>query len=108
GDYETSLSVLKNIKKFDTDIRSKSGFMVGLGETKDEILETMKDLRYSDVDFLTIGQYLQPTKNHVEIKKYYTPEEFEDFRKIAEEVGFEHVESGPLVRSSYHAEKAFC
>ena len=108
GNYKTSLSVLKNIKKFDADIRSKSGFMVGLGETKAEILETMKDLRYSDVEFLTIGQYLQPTKNHAETKKYYTPKEFEDLGKIAKEMGFEHVESGPLVRSSYHAEKAFC
>ena len=67
----------------------------------------MKDLRNSDVDFLTIGQYLQPSKNHIEIKKYYTPKEFEQFKETALEKGFKHVESGPLVRSSYHAEKAF-
>jgi lipoic acid synthetase len=68
----------------------------------------MKDLRQSNVDFLTIGQYLQPTKDHAEIKKYYTPEEFDEFRKIAYDFGFKHVESGPLVRSSYHAQRAFC
>ncbi len=106
GDYETSLSVLKNIKKFDANIKSKSGFMVGFGEIKDEIIETMSNLRSSDVEFLTIGQYLQPSKDHAEIKKYYTPAEFEEFGKIAKDMGFSHVESGPLVRSSYHAQDA--
>ena len=106
GNYSTSLRVLENIKKIDPNVRSKSGFMVGLGETKEEIIQTMKDLRNSKVDFLTIGQYLQPTKNHVEIKKYYTPEEFKEFENIANDMGFIHVESGPLVRSSYHAEKS--
>ena len=108
GDYKTSLNLLKNIKKINGNIKSKSGFMIGLGETKNQILKTLNDLKESNVDFLTIGQYLQPSKQHVEIKKYYTPEEFNDFKKIALGIGFKHVESGPLVRSSYHAEKAFC
>ncbi len=106
GDYDLSLKVLKSIKNFNPDVKSKSGFMVGLGENKDQIFSTMKDLRKVDVDFLTIGQYLQPSSSHAEIKKYYTPKEFKEFKKIALDMGFEHVESGPLVRSSYHAEKA--
>jgi lipoic acid synthetase len=81
--------------------------MVGLGESTEEIVKTMKDLRNASVDVLTIGQYLQPTKNHAEIKKYYPPEEFNELGKIALGLGFTHVESGPLVRSSYHAEKTF-
>jgi lipoic acid synthetase len=105
GDYKTSLVLLKNIKKINREIKTKSGFMVGLGETKNEIAQTFKDLRKSEVDFLTIGQYLQPTKNHAEIIKYYTPEEFDEFKEIAINLGFVHVESGPLVRSSYHAKK---
>ena len=107
GDYDTSLDVLKNVKKINENILSKSGFMIGLGETKDQIIETMKDLKSSDVDFLTIGQYLQPSRDHADIKKYYTPEEFEDFKQIALDLGFKHVESGPLVRSSYHAQDVF-
>jgi len=107
GDYHRSLKLLKNIKQFSKSIKSKSGFMVGIGETKDEIFQTMVDLRNVGVDFLTIGQYLQPSKNHVPIVKYYTPEEFLDFKKKALNIGFLHVESGPLVRSSYHAEQAF-
>ncbi|MDH7517386.1 MAG: lipoyl synthase [Candidatus Thermoplasmatota archaeon] len=106
GSYSTSLKVLENIKKIDKNIRTKSGFMVGLGENIGQILKTMSDLRSVDVDFLTIGQYLQPTKQHAEIKKYYTPDEFDEFKRIALGIGFRHVESGPLVRSSYHAEKA--
>jgi len=82
--------------------------MVGLGENKEQIVKMMQDLRDSDVDFLTIGQYLQPTRNHAEIKKYYTPKEFDEFKKTAMDLGFKHVESGPLVRSSYNAEEAIC
>ncbi len=108
GDYKISLQVLKNIKKFDGNMKSKSGFMIGLGETEDQIRKTMMDLREVDVDFLTIGQYLQPSREHAKIKKYYTPDEFERFKQMALDLGFHHVESGPLVRSSYHAEKAFC
>ena len=108
GNYDISLQLLRNIKNNDKNIKTKSGFMIGIGENRDQILKTMSDLRNANVDFLTIGQYLQPTREHIEIKKYYTPEEFDQIRKIGLDMGFEHVESGPLVRSSYHAEKAFC
>jgi len=106
GDYDKSLEVLKNIKNINKNVKTKSGFMVGLGENNEQILKTMKDLRTVGVDYLTIGQYLQPTRDHAEIKKYYSPEEFDGLKKIALDLGFEHVESGPLVRSSYHAERA--
>jgi len=106
GNYEISTDLLKNIKKINNKIKTKSGFMIGLGETKNQIMQTMTDLRKSDVDFLTIGQYLQPTKKHVGIKKYYTPTEFNEFKKMALNMDFKHVESGPLIRSSYHAERA--
>jgi len=106
GNYDVSMKLLRNIKNLDKNMRSKSGFMIGLGETRDQIIKTMKDLKNADVDFLTIGQYLQPTRNHAEIKKYYTPKEFDEFKEIAISMGFKHVESGPLVRSSYHAERA--
>lgn len=108
GDYKTSLVLLKNIKKINSNMKSKSGFMIGVGETEEQIVKTIRDLKEADVDFLTIGQYLQPTKEHVEIKKYYTPKEFDYFKNFALSIGFKHVESGPLVRSSYHAEKALC
>ena len=108
GNYQRSLDLLKDIKKINNDVKSKSGFMIGIGENKEQIIKTMQDLRKSDVDFLTIGQYLQPSKNHAEIMKYYTPEEFNEFKVIAVDLGFKHVESGPLVRSSYRAHKAFC
>jgi len=108
GDYKTSLVLLKNIKKINSNMKSKSGFMIGVGETEEQIVKTIRDLKEADVDFLTIGQYLQPTKEHVEIKKYYTPEEFDYFKNFALSMSFKHVESGPLVRSSYHAEKALC
>ena len=87
---------------------TKSGFLVGIGENWNQILKTMIDLRNSDVDFLTIGQYLQPSKKHTTIKKYYNPKEFKELKKIALDLGFKHVESGPLVRSSYHAADVFC
>jgi lipoic acid synthetase len=106
GDYQRSLSVLRIIKTIDKQMKTKSGFMTGLGETKEQILSTLQDLKTAQVDFLTIGQYLQPTKKHAEIKKYYTPDEFQELQKIAQSLGFTHVESGPLVRSSYHAASA--
>jgi lipoic acid synthetase len=106
GRYKTSLFLLKNIRIINENIKTKSGFMVGLGENKDNILKTMEDLIEAKVDFLTIGQYLQPTINHAKIIKYYTPEEFEELKTIALDMGFENVESGPLIRSSYHAERA--
>ena len=106
GDYNRSLYVLRIIKEMNNRIITKSGFMVGLGETNEQILKTMQDLKENGVDILTIGQYLQPTKNHAEVRKYYTPEEFTEFRDTAMDMGFKHVESAPLVRSSYHAEQA--
>src|SRR5262249_42184817 len=82
---------------------TKSGVMVGLGETTEEIIETMRDLRAVDCDVLTIGQYLQPSQRRLPVEKFYTPAEFEDFKRLGLEMGFRYVESGPLVRSSYHA-----
>ena len=104
GDYRRSLDMLKTIKTKERRIPTKSGFMIGLGETTEQILTTMHDLKNAEVDFLTIGQYLQPTRNHVEVKKYYLPEEFLELKNTALQLGFLHVESGPLVRSSYHAQ----
>jgi lipoic acid synthetase len=101
--YEWSLAVLRNAKVLWPGAITKSGLMVGLGENVDEVLEVMRDLRELDVDILTIGQYLQPTKQHIPIDRYYTPEAFETFQKSGIEMGFRWVESGPLVRSSYHA-----
>jgi lipoic acid synthetase len=101
--YDTSLEVLRMAKKLNPSGLTKSGLMVGLGETRDEIVETMRDLRAVDVDILTIGQYLQPTGKHVAIDRYYHPDEFAQLREDGFALGFSHVESGPLVRSSYHA-----
>ena len=102
--YEWALSTLDNAKKMNPNGLTKSGIMVGLGENDDEIVRTMGDLAELKVDILTIGQYLQPTRRHLPIIKYYKPEEFEKFREIGLEMGFRWVESGPLVRSSYRAE----
>lgn len=103
--YQWAEATLRNAKSLDPTVLTKSGIMVGLGETMDEVRETMRDLRAWDVDILTIGQYLQPTRNHLPIERYYRPEEFEALREFGEGIGFRWVESGPLVRSSYHAEK---
>lgn len=102
GDYERSLDVLKQAKE--SGLVTKSGFMVGLGETKEEVFETLEDLRSVDCDMVTIGQYLQPTKEHFEVQRYVTPEEFDEYKARAYELGFKHVASGPFVRSSYHAQ----
>jgi lipoyl synthase len=106
SDYIKSLIFLKQIKEYNPSQLTKSGFMIGLGETKDEILQTIRELKMAKVDIITIGQYLQPRDDLAEVDKYYKPEEFEEFKKYAEELGFKHVESGPLVRSSYHAKDA--
>ena len=106
GEYLRSLSILKGSKELHGRIPTKSGFMIGLGESMDEILMLLDDLRRAHVDMLTIGQYLQPSSTHAEIQKYYTPNEFEELKTIALQKGFSHVESGPLVRSSYHAEES--
>ena len=104
-DYEKSLEVLRLIKKLDNSIYTKSGFMLGLGEDKEEIIQTLKDLNAVGVDIVTIGQYLQPTRKHHFVQKYYTPKEFDEVRDLGEEIGIKHVLSGPLVRSSYHADE---
>jgi lipoic acid synthetase len=101
--YEWAMITLENAKKMDPLVLTKSGIMVGLGETFDEVVEVMQDLADREVDILTIGQYLQPSKQHLPIERYYTPEEFEEFKRIGLEMGFKWVESGPLVRSSYKA-----
>ncbi|MDP8951929.1 MAG: lipoyl synthase, partial [Actinomycetota bacterium] len=101
--YQRSLEVLRYVKEINPEGLTKSGFMVGLGEVEEELLETMQDLRDHDVDILTIGQYLRPSENHLPMSRYYTPKEFADLRKRGFELGFKHVESGALVRSSYHA-----
>ena len=105
--YFSSLELLKNAKKIDKNIFTKSGIMVGLGETRDEILQVMDDLKAADVDFLTIGQYLQPSVKHFPLDRYYTPKEFEDLGIIAKAKGFLLVSSSPLTRSSYHADDDF-
>ena len=105
GDYQLSLRLLDRVKDFMPDGVTKSGMMVGLGETKTEIIETMEDLLQHRCDLLTIGQYLRPSQKHAPISKWYTPEEFADLEKIGMEMGFKHVASGPLVRSSYHADE---
>jgi lipoic acid synthetase len=102
--YAWARATLSNAKRLDPDVLTKSGIMVGLGETADEIKEVMRDLRSWGVDILTIGQYLQPSRQHLPIDRYYSPEEFEDFKRFGLDIGFRWVESGPLVRSSYHAE----
>ena len=105
--YFASLELLKNAKKINKNIFTKSGIMVGLGETRDEILQVMDDLRAADVDFITIGQYLQPSTKHYPLDRYYTPKEFEDLGIIAKAKGFLLVSSSPLTRSSYHADEDF-
>jgi lipoic acid synthetase len=103
--YDRSLNVLRDAKAFGLEIRTKSSLMLGLGEEADEVLRVMEDLRTAQVDILTLGQYLQPTKEHLSVARFYTPAEFHELRSAGLSLGFAHVESGPLVRSSYHAEK---
>jgi lipoyl synthase len=101
--YEWSATILMNAKKFDPEALTKSGIMVGLGETMEEVKAVMRDQRSWGVDILTVGQYLQPSKQHLPIERYYTPEEFAELKEYGLQIGFRWVESGPLVRSSYHA-----
>ena len=105
GDFDLSLKILSQASEFNRTAVTKSGMMVGLGETMDEIVQTMEDLRKVDCELLTIGQYLRPSQKHAPISKWYTPKEFEELRKQGENLGFKNVASGPLVRSSYHAEE---
>ncbi len=103
ANFQRSVRLLANVKKFSPGILSKSGLMVGLGETVEELLDTFRQLAAQDVDILTVGQYLRPSKDHLPIARFYTPDEFRMLRDEALKMGFRHVESGPLVRSSYHA-----
>ncbi len=105
--YFASLELLKNAKKMNKKVFTKSGIMVGLGETRDEILQVMDDLKSADVDFLTIGQYLQPSIKHFPLDRYYTPDEFKELGDIAKSKGFLLISSSPLTRSSYHADEDF-
>ena len=101
--YDRTLKLLRRVKDFAPDMVTKTGVMVGIGETTDELLLTFRDLADHKVDILTIGQYLRPSKNHLPMTRYYTPDEFQMMKREAMTMGFRHVESGPLVRSSYHA-----
>jgi lipoic acid synthetase len=103
--YEWAMKTLENAKRFDPETLTKSGIMVGLGETFDELVQVMRDLAERQVDILTVGQYLQPSKAHLPVERFYTPEEFDRIKAIGLELGFKWVESGPLVRSSYRAEQ---
>jgi lipoyl synthase len=101
--YRRSMEVLKILK--DGGMRTKSGIMLGLGEAREEVMQTMRDLRNSGVDVITLGQYLQPTKRHLEVMRFVHPDEFAEYREAGYEMGFDYVESGPLVRSSYHSDR---
>ena len=107
GDYQRSLDLLAQAKEMDPALPTKSGIIMGMGEERDEVVETMRDLRVVGCDLLTIGQYLRPSLKHIPVAKFYTPEEFEELRVIGETLGFKHVASGPLVRSSYHADEQY-
>ncbi len=101
--YERSLELLRRAKEFSADIPTKTGMMLGLGETRDEVIAAMSDLAAQHTDILTLGQYMQPDREHLPIVRYVHPDEFAEYKQIGEQMGFKHVESGPLVRSSYHA-----
>ncbi|MEM7196276.1 MAG: lipoyl synthase, partial [Pseudomonadota bacterium] len=104
SDYQYSLNLLQRAKVNHPQTLTKSGLMLGLGETRDEIVEVMGDMRAHRVDMLTLGQYLQPSPHHLAVEKYWTPEEFDSLRIEGEKMGFTNVASGPMVRSSYHAD----
>lgn len=101
--YECSVNILKSAKQLRREVLTKTGLMLGVGETREEVMTTLHDLRANDVDILTLGQYLQPSPRQLKVERYLTPAEFQEYRLEGEKLGFRHVESGPLVRSSYHA-----
>lgn len=103
SDYNWTLQLLRRVKELDPTIKTKSGLMLGLGETRDELLDALADMRTYDIDFLTLGQYLQPGEKYLPVQRYVTPEEFTELGDIAKKLGFKQVASGPFVRSSYHA-----
>ncbi|HAD43622.1 MAG TPA: lipoyl synthase, partial [Plesiomonas shigelloides] len=104
ADYQWSLTLLQKFKELHPDVPTKSGLMMGLGETNEEILQVMQDLRDHGVTMLTLGQYLQPSRHHLPVQRYVSPAEFDDFKQKALEMGFTHAACGPFVRSSYHAD----
>ena len=103
--YTNSLALLQHVKRLAPDMVTKSGLMVGLGETEEELVDVFRNMRAHDIDVLTVGQYLRPSKKHAEVARYYRPEEFVQLKQQAMEMGFRHVEAGPMVRSSYHADE---
>jgi lipoic acid synthetase len=105
ANYKWSLKLLQEYKRLNPTVPTKSGLMVGLGESKDELLRTLDDLREHDVDMITVGQYLQPSKNHLPVDRFVHPDEFDEYAEYGQSIGFTQVASGPLVRSSYHADK---
>ncbi len=105
SDYQWSLDLLKNFKQRRPDVLTKSGLMLGLGESREELIQVMEDMRGHDIDMITLGQYLQPSREHLAVERFVPPEEFEEYGNIAKKLGFKSVASGPLVRSSYHADK---
>ncbi len=105
SDYQWSLNLLKQYKAMAPDVITKSGIMVGIGETREEVIQVMQDMKAHDIDMVTIGQYLQPSRNHLPVERFLHPDEFAEFERIGMDMGFRHVASGPLVRSSYHADK---
>jgi lipoic acid synthetase len=104
ADYRMSLDLLKRFKQRHPQVPTKSGLMLGLGETLEEVEQVMRDMRAHDIEMLTLGQYLQPSAHHLKLQRYVTPEEFDALRELGEKMGFTHVASGPMVRSSYHAD----
>ncbi|MGB5398011.1 MAG: lipoyl synthase, partial [Gammaproteobacteria bacterium] len=104
SDYQWSLDLLKRFKQAQPDVPTKSGLMLGLGEDIEEVIEVMRDMRAHDINMLTLGQYLQPSQHHLPVERFVTPQEFDDLYKVGMELGFKHVASGPMVRSSYHAD----
>ncbi len=107
ANYRHSLDLLGQVKQIDANVFTKSGIMVGLGEERDEVIAVMNDMRAAGIDFITIGQYLRPTPRHATVERYWTPEEFEDLRRTADELGFSMVSCSPMTRSSYHADRDF-
>ncbi len=104
SDYPYSLNLLQRVKQSQPDVPTKSGIMLGLGEIREEVIQVMEDMRRHDINMVTLGQYLQPSRHHLAVEKYWSPEEFDEFRDIGEAMGFDNVASGPMVRSSYHAD----
>ncbi len=105
SDYQWSLNLLKQYKSMAPEVLTKSGIMLGLGETKEEVIEVMQDMRAHNIDMLTLGQYLQPSREHLAVERFVHPDEFDEYARLGEDMGFRHVASGPMVRSSYHADK---